>query len=60
VKRIYKQSIIDDEGNVVATRELKYDEDESTYKRPVFLAHLIKQEDEFLAEMFAVETEVVE
>ena len=60
MKRVYKQTIKDDEDNVVATRELVFDEDESTYQRPVFLAHLIEREDEFLAEMFGVETEVIE
>lgn len=60
MRRVYKQSIVDDEGNVVVTRELVYNEDESTYKRPVFIAQLMQKEDEFLAEMFGVETEVVE
>ncbi len=60
MKRVYKQTILDDEGNVYATREMEYNEDESTYKRPTFLVHLMEKEDEFLAEMFEVKTEVIE
>ena len=60
MKRVYKQTITDDEGNFVASRELEYNEDESTYKRPTFLVHLMEKEDEFLSEMFEVTTEVVE
>jgi hypothetical protein len=60
VKRVYKQTIRDDEGNVYATREIEFNEHEPTYKAPVFLRHLMTLEREFLDEMFEVETEVIE
>jgi hypothetical protein len=60
MKRVYKQIIRDDEGNVYATREVEFDEDEATYKRPVFLMALVKMERDFLDEMFEVTTEVME
>jgi len=60
MKRMYKQSIFDDEGIEMATRVLVFDEDEETYKRPIFLAALMAKEEQFLKERFEVVTVVIE
>ena len=60
MKRVYKQTILDDEGKVYATRIVEFNEDESTYKSPVFIASLMKLERDFIEEMFEVTTEVIE
>ena len=60
MKRVYKQTILDDDGNVYATREIEFNEDERTYKSPVFIASLMKMERDFIEEMFEVTTEVIE
>ncbi len=60
MKRVYKQTILDDDGNVYATRTVEFNEDERTYKSPVFISNLMKLERDFLDEMFEVTTEVIE
>jgi hypothetical protein len=60
VKRVYKQTILDDDGKVYATRTLEFNEEPEVYRSPIFQGALLRQEDEFLAEMFEVTTEVVE
>jgi hypothetical protein len=58
MKRTFKQTLIwKDTGKVLASRELEFDEDAETYHRPVFVAHLMDREDEFLKENLEVMTE---
>lgn len=59
-KRVYTQKIINKIGKTVAIRHLTYNETEETYERPVFIAHLMELEDQFLKENFSVTTRVLE
>ena len=58
MKRTYIQTITDKEGEIVAQRELTYNEDEKTYGRVVFQVHLMEEEDSFLQSEFNVTTKV--
>lgn len=57
MKRTFTQTItVKKTGQLIAARELEYDETAETYHRPVFVAQLMNREEQFLEEILEVTT----